>query len=176
MTLTFRNNSLSESKIDICSLKQAGCYEIEPEQLVIPASTVSTATIYALSVKKGVDVNDKLLISIEDNPQPIFVNLTYQPSGLDVKISPKRILFDGAIVGRVEKRVLHIDNNSLVPINWLFMDTERALDIYTISPHYGFIEGEGSQEVVIEYYSEKEEQIPTCKLALEVCLLSIFLN
>lgn len=168
-TLTFRNHSLRKCKIYLSLLKNNECYLIEPEQLCVDARTSASVTIYALSVKKGTDVSNRLVISVQDNPQPHFINLTSEPCSLKVSFSPKLVSFEQAIVGRVEKRAFCIDNNSSVPVNWSFMDTERVFDLYTVRPKEGFVEPESSQEVVFEYYSDVKQEVLECTLELEVC-------
>lgn len=144
-------------------------------KLYLQSGETAEIEITACALNVGSN-NEVLIATIENNDQPLKINVYYQfkflflikktltlltrifafqleSTGveLQIEIEPKRLNLGRILHGRIEKHPMTIRNHSAVTIHW-HLTTDPEISFV---PSYGKVKARASCEIELQYYASK---------------------
>lgn len=104
----------------------------------IPPNSSIFVDVTAVPVEDGV-FNDTLLLAIKNNPRIEQIPMSCRGCFICFNIDPVIIRYNRLVVNATETKNLILNNRSLIPLFWKFMDVGHALKYFKISQLYGYL-------------------------------------
>ncbi|KAK4880159.1 hypothetical protein RN001_008305 [Aquatica leii] len=156
----FKNTSLIPCVTTFSIYKNPTAFEFDKNVITIAPGVTEVLNIRALPIPLFEVSEDRLIISIKDNPVIYVIDLKSESCKLTFALTPKVVRFDRILVSSVKEEIVTFHNKSLVPLCWELTNLEKLMNYFRVIPTSGCVEPEDTQKVVVQFYSEIPKTIP----------------
>ncbi|XP_074407193.1 hydrocephalus-inducing protein homolog isoform X2 [Zonotrichia albicollis] len=133
---------------------EAETFLLDPPSLTLKPKEKQELTIWAYPTSLGF-LEDKLICSIEKNPEPVVFSLCCYGVHVKLEISPPELSFDKLLLHRTDSRTLVLKNNSLLPMAWQLNGLDYLAENFSLSQDNGILDPSSELEVTVHFKAEQ---------------------
>ncbi|XP_059713691.1 hydrocephalus-inducing protein homolog [Haemorhous mexicanus] len=164
--ITIFNNSPTDVKVRF-SFENAGeadTFLLNPPRMRLKPKEKKELTIWAYPTSPGF-LEDKLVCSIEKNPNPVVFSLCCYGVGMKMEVSTRELSFDKLLLHRTDCRTFVLKNNSMLPMAWQLRGLDDLVENFSLSQNNGILDPRSEFEVTLHF---KAEQIGSIEKTLRL--------
>lgn len=163
-----QNTSTLPCNISVCLRDaQSKVFQFEPESLCIEPNLEETLKLYAVPEKRA-KYENKLLLSIENNPKVEVINLSCTGCHVNFVIRPKLIDINHALVNQTTRQEVILENVSDISVYWKIIEVDRIPKVLKFSSLSGNMLPSTKQRLLIEYTPLDGNGIPRMIIMIHV--------
>ncbi|KAM3664996.1 hydrocephalus-inducing protein homolog [Ammospiza maritima maritima] len=129
-------------------------FVVNPRRMTLKPKEKQELTIWAYPTSLGF-LEDKLICSIEKNPEPVVFSLCCYGVHVKLEISPPELSFDKLLLHRTDSRTLVLKNNSLLPMAWQLNGLDYLAENFSLSQDNGILDPSSELEVTVHFKAEQ---------------------
>ncbi|KAM3664994.1 hydrocephalus-inducing protein homolog [Ammospiza maritima maritima] len=154
--ITILNNSPMDIEVHFSFENdgEAETFLLDPPSLTLKPKEKQELTIWAYPTSLGF-LEDKLICSIEKNPEPVVFSLCCYGVHVKLEISPPELSFDKLLLHRTDSRTLVLKNNSLLPMAWQLNGLDYLAENFSLSQDNGILDPSSELEVTVHFKAEQ---------------------
>ncbi|XP_054152184.1 hydrocephalus-inducing protein homolog [Melozone crissalis] len=133
---------------------EAETFLLDPPSLTLKPKEKQELTIWAYPTSLGF-LEDKLICSIEKNPEPVVFSLCCYGVHVKLEVSPPELSFDKLLLHRTDSRTLVLKNNSLLPMAWQLNGLDYLAENFSLSQDNGILDPHSELEVTVHFKAEQ---------------------
>lgn len=142
----------------------------EPDILHIQPKTQEILKLSALPDKKAT-FDNRLMLSIKDNPKVETVNLSCTGCHVNFIITPKSINFDHAVLHNTSRQEILLENDSNINVFWKLVESEEILKLLQFSSVEGNMAPSAKEIVFVEYTPTHQSEAARTQVVMHVIFL-----
>ncbi|XP_077041133.1 hydrocephalus-inducing protein homolog [Agelaius phoeniceus] len=154
--LTILNNSSMDIEVQFSFENdgEAETFLLDPPSMTLKPKEKRELTIWAYPTSLGF-LEDKLICSIEKNPEPVVFSLCCHGVHVKLEVSPSELSFDKLLLHRTDSRTLVLKNNSLLPMAWQLNGLDYLAENFSLSQDNGILDPCSEFEVTLHFKAEQ---------------------
>ncbi|XP_054026269.1 hydrocephalus-inducing protein homolog [Dryobates pubescens] len=117
---------------------KADTFLLEPPSMKLKAKEKQELSLWAYPTSAGL-VEDSLICSIKDNPEPVVFRLCCQGVQVELGVSPKQLQFSRVLLHREQSRTLLLQNRCPLPLAWQLSGLEPLGQAFSVSQRRGSV-------------------------------------
>jgi len=130
------------------------CFTAEPQEFTIPAGEDYTLRVWAYP-KETIPYQDRLILCVKDNPQPVIYNVSVQGVKPELTFSDNSMVFDRILLRRKATQSIKIKNNCPLPVKWNLNGLDHLGDDFSAQVPGGVIPGLGEYEMAVHFQASR---------------------
>ncbi|NXS60518.1 HYDIN protein, partial [Brachypteracias leptosomus] len=138
--ITILNVTTLEAEVDFFFEhdSKAETFLLDPPSMRLKPNEKQELSIWAYPTSAGL-VEDNLVCSIKENPEPVVFHLCCQGVKVELGVSPKQVHFNKLLLHRRASKTLVLRNCTLLPMAWRLSGLENLGEDFSVSQSEGIV-------------------------------------
>lgn len=116
---------------------------------------LQTLTIWAYPKSTG-QFKDALVCCIKNNPDPVLFNISCDGVEPDLKVDKRILEFKKVLLHRKQTNILHLHNQTLLPVAWKLSGLESLGEEFTFSQDHGVVQPHSDFPLCVHFRAKRQ--------------------